>query len=47
MVTRTASRVAFAAKGRSLVTADIIPGVGSAFAEVFGKDAETGNLGKL
>lgn len=35
MVTRTASRFAFAKNGRSVVTEDMIPEIGKAFTEVF------------
>jgi len=38
MVTRTASRRAFARYGRGLVTEDILPDIGGAFAEVFGEE---------
>ena len=37
MVTRTASRRAFAKEGRGLVTEDILPEIGTSFAEVFGE----------
>ena len=44
MVTRTASRLAFAKNGRSVVTEDIIPDVGKAFTEVFRAHYHGGNL---
>jgi ATP-dependent NAD(P)H-hydrate dehydratase len=40
MVTRTASRRAFIREGRALVTQDMLGEVGSAFAEVFGEEAQ-------
>ncbi|KAI5120435.1 hypothetical protein M0805_009897 [Coniferiporia weirii] len=39
IVTRTTSRIGFAKKGRSVITADLIGEIGGAFAEVFGEDA--------
>jgi len=45
MVTRVASRRAFSRYGRGLVTQDILPDVGGAFAEVFGE--ETGRKATL
>ncbi|TFK64095.1 Ribokinase-like protein [Pluteus cervinus] len=45
MVTRTASRRAFAKEGRSVVTQDMIPEIGRAFGEVFGDDFQ--GQGKL
>jgi ATP-dependent NAD(P)H-hydrate dehydratase len=47
MVTRTASKRAFNKEGRAVVTADIIPEVGQAFAEVFGDEGQERNQGKL
>jgi ATP-dependent NAD(P)H-hydrate dehydratase len=47
MVTRTASRRAFSREGRGVVTEDMIPEVGRAFAEVFGEDVQGTNKGKL
>jgi ATP-dependent NAD(P)H-hydrate dehydratase len=47
MVTRTASRRAFNKEGRAVVTADIIPEIGQAFAEVFDDEGQEGNQGKL
>jgi len=44
MVTRTASRFAFAKNGRSVVTEDMIPEVGKAFTEVFGDRCHEGKL---
>ncbi|KIM44681.1 hypothetical protein M413DRAFT_66906 [Hebeloma cylindrosporum] len=44
MVTRTASRFAFAKNGRSVVTEDMIPEVGKAFTQVFGPHHHGGNL---
>jgi ATP-dependent NAD(P)H-hydrate dehydratase len=44
MVTRTASRLAFAKNGRSVVTEDMIPEVGKAFKEVFEARYHGGNL---
>jgi len=38
MVTRTASKRAFSRYGRGLVTQDILPDIGGAFAEVFGEE---------
>jgi len=38
MVTRTASRIAFAKEGRGVVTADMIPELGKAFVECFGDE---------
>lgn len=40
MVTRTASRRAFEKEGRGVVTQDMLPEIGKAFAEVFGEDAQ-------
>ncbi|CAL1714291.1 unnamed protein product [Somion occarium] len=42
MVTRTASRRAFAKQGRSVVTEDMLPEIGGAFAELFGAEGEKG-----
>jgi ATP-dependent NAD(P)H-hydrate dehydratase len=42
MVTRTASRIAFGKEGRGVVTADMLPHIGDAFSEVFGKQAFEG-----
>ncbi|KAI0339579.1 Ribokinase-like protein [Trametopsis cervina] len=42
MVTRTASKHAFAKNGRGVVTQDMLPEIGGAFAEVFGNDGEKG-----
>ncbi|KAG7093828.1 hypothetical protein E1B28_007467 [Marasmius oreades] len=47
MVTRKASRRAFYKEGRSVVTQDMLPEIGKAFAEVFGEDAEGQDRGKL
>jgi len=44
MVTRTTSRIAYAAKGRSVVTQDMLPEIGAAFEEIFGKEAFKGKL---
>lgn len=44
MVTRTASHRGFAKQGRGLVTQDLIPEVGAAFAEHFGEEARGGRL---
>ncbi|KAF5338365.1 hypothetical protein D9611_012480 [Ephemerocybe angulata] len=44
IVTREASRRAFAKMGRGLVTQDLIPELGHAFAEHFGPDAQGGKL---
>ncbi|KAF6761687.1 H-hydrate dehydratase [Ephemerocybe angulata] len=44
IVTREASRRAFAKMGRGLVTQDLIPELGHAFAEHFGSDAQGGKL---
>ncbi|SJL03855.1 probable ATP-dependent (S)-NAD(P)H-hydrate dehydratase [Armillaria ostoyae] len=40
MVTRTASRLAYAKQGRAVVTEDMIPEVGPSFAEVFGESKQ-------
>lgn len=40
MITRTASRFAFKKAGRSLVTQDMLPEIGYAFAETFGHDEQ-------
>ncbi len=40
MVTRTASRLAYAKQGRGVVTEDMIPEVGPSFAEVFGESKQ-------
>ena len=37
MVTRTASRRAFGKQGRGVVTQDMLPEIGGAFAEIFGE----------
>lgn len=42
MVTRTASKHAFAKNGRGVVTQDMLPEVGGAFVEIFGKEGEKG-----
>lgn len=47
MVTRTASRFGFKKQGRALVTQDLIPELGNAFADIFGDDAQFGDRGKL
>lgn len=47
MVTRTASRRAFYKEGRGVVTEDMIPEIGKAFADVFGEDAQGQDQGKL
>ncbi|KAJ6619872.1 Ribokinase-like protein [Mycena sp. CBHHK59/15] len=47
MVTRTASRRAFYKEGRGVVTQDMLPEIGKAFAEVFGEDAQGQDKGKL
>ncbi|KAL0060883.1 hypothetical protein AAF712_012347 [Marasmius tenuissimus] len=47
MVTRTASRRAFYKEGRGVVTEDMLPEVGKAFAEVFGEEAQGQDRGKL
>jgi ATP-dependent NAD(P)H-hydrate dehydratase len=44
MVTREASKRAFAKMGRGLVTQDMIPELGGAFAEFFGVEARGGKL---
>ncbi|KAJ2918685.1 hypothetical protein MD484_g1766, partial [Candolleomyces efflorescens] len=44
MVTREASKRAFAKMGRGLVTQDMIPELGGAFAEFFGSEARGGKL---
>ncbi|TDL26574.1 Ribokinase-like protein [Rickenella mellea] len=43
-LTRTVSRIAFAQNGRSVITADMIPSIGTAFAEIFGKESQVGKL---
>ena len=47
MVTRTASRRAFGKQGRGVVTQDMLPEIGKAFATVFGEDAQGQDKGKL
>jgi ATP-dependent NAD(P)H-hydrate dehydratase len=47
MVTRTASRLAFAKEGRGVVTEDMLSEIGRAFAEVFGEQAQGQDRGKL
>jgi len=42
MVTRTASRRAFAKEGRGVVTQDMLPEIGGAFSELFGAEGEKG-----
>ncbi|KAH9479410.1 ATP-dependent (S)-NAD(P)H-hydrate dehydratase [Psilocybe cubensis] len=44
MVTRTASRIAFAKNGRSLVTEDMLPEIGKAFSQVFDEKKTEGKL---
>ncbi|PPQ67856.1 hypothetical protein CVT25_010295 [Psilocybe cyanescens] len=44
MVTRTASRIAFAKNGRSLVTEDMLPEIGNAFTQVFDEYKSEGKL---
>ncbi|KAF8202301.1 H-hydrate dehydratase [Pholiota molesta] len=44
MVTRTASRIAFGQKGRSVVTQDMLPVLGEAFTEIFGDHKSAGKL---
>jgi ATP-dependent NAD(P)H-hydrate dehydratase len=44
MVTRTASRIAFARQGRSVVTADMLGDIAQAFAEVFGEENQGRDL---
>ena len=40
MLTRACSRRAFKQQGRGMVTADLIPEIGGAFSELFGKEAQ-------
>lgn len=47
MVTRVASRRAFHKEGRGVVTQDMLPEIGKAFAEVFGEDAQGQDESKL
>ena len=47
MVTRTASHRAFSKEGRGVVTEDMIPEIGPAFAKVFGEDLQGQDKGKL
>jgi ATP-dependent NAD(P)H-hydrate dehydratase len=47
MVTRTASRRAFHKEGRGVITEDMIPEIGKAFAEVFGEELQGKDKGKL
>jgi len=47
MITRTASRIAFGKQGRALVTQDMLPELGDAFANVFGEEKQFGDKGKL
>ncbi|KAJ3532465.1 hypothetical protein NM688_g7419 [Phlebia brevispora] len=42
IVTRTTSRRAFSKLGRGVVTQDMLPEIGGAFAEIFGKEGEKG-----
>jgi ATP-dependent NAD(P)H-hydrate dehydratase len=47
LVTRTASRRAFAREGRGLVTEDMLPEIGKSFAEVFGGRVQGQHTEKL
>jgi ATP-dependent NAD(P)H-hydrate dehydratase len=47
VVTRTTSRRAFSKEGRGVVTQDMLPEIGKAFAEVFGEEAQGQDKGKL
>ncbi|KAH9940760.1 Ribokinase-like protein [Epithele typhae] len=47
MITRTASKRAFSRLGRGVVTQDMLPELGGAFAEVFASEGEKGWGGKL
>ncbi|KAG6887148.1 hypothetical protein C0992_000436 [Termitomyces sp. T32_za158] len=47
LVTRTASRRAFSKEGRGVITQDMIPEIGNAFAEVFGHAAQGQARGKF
>jgi ATP-dependent NAD(P)H-hydrate dehydratase len=47
LVTRTASRRAFHKEGRGVVTEDMLPEIGKAFAEVFGEEAQGQDKHKL
>jgi len=47
MVTRTASRRAFFKEGRGVVTEDMVPEIGKAFAHVFGEEHQEQDKGKL
>jgi len=47
IITRTASRIAFAKQGRAQITQDMLPELGGAFAEVFGEEKQFGDKGKL
>ncbi|KAH8833265.1 Ribokinase-like protein [Flagelloscypha sp. PMI_526] len=40
MTTRTTSRIAFSREGRGVVTQDMLPDIGKAFAEVFGEELQ-------
>ena len=44
IVTRTASRIAFAKNGRSVVTQDMLPEIRDSFTEVFGDHKSEGKL---
>lgn len=47
MVTRTASRRAYFKEGRGVVTQDMLPEIGKAFAEVFGEETQGQDKGRL
>lgn len=47
MITRTTSRITFGKMGRALVTQDLIPELGDAFVEVFGREMQFGDKGKM
>lgn len=47
MLTRTTSKIAFAQKGRSVITADMLGEVGQAFKEVFGDETQGAEVEKI
>ncbi|KAH8077874.1 Ribokinase-like protein [Cristinia sonorae] len=47
ILTRTASKRAFAKQGRSVVTEDMIPEIGSAFSAIFGQSAQRGDFEEI
>lgn len=47
MVTRTASKITFGQKGRSMITADMLGETGQAFREVFGDEAQGASVDRI